>query len=97
VFRCDTAPVSCVPLPISLQSGVVYLSLYATGVRAAASVTVDIGGTPMQVVYAGPQPQYVGLDQINVLLPVSLRGRGTLPVTVQAGGIRSNSVVIIVE
>jgi uncharacterized protein (TIGR03437 family) len=97
VFRCDPAPLSCVPAPMSLQGGNVYLSLYATGIRAADNVRVTIGGTPVQVLYAGPQRQYVGLDQVNILLPESLRGRGTLEVAMQAGGAASNMVVIAVQ
>jgi hypothetical protein len=97
VFRCDAAPLSCVPVPISLQGGSVYLSLYATGVRAAGSVTVTIGGTPVPVLYAGPQRQYVGFDQVNVLVPETLRGRGVLPIVIQAGNTVSNSVVVSIQ
>ena len=97
VFRCDAAPLSCVPVPIALQSGSVYLSLYATGIRAAGTVTVTIGGSPVQVLYAGPQRQYVGLDQINVVVPESLRGRGVLPIVIQAGSAVSNAVVVSIE
>ena len=97
VFRCDSTPLSCVPVPLSLQTGSLYLSLYATGVRGASNVTVTIGGTPAQVSYAGPQPQYVGLDQVNVLVPQSLRGRGIVQVVLQAGGNTSNPATIAVE
>jgi uncharacterized protein (TIGR03437 family) len=97
VFRCDTVPLSCIPIPISLQGGTVYLSLYATGIRAAETVTVTIGGVQVQVLYAGPQQQYVGLDQVNVLVPESLRGRGVLPITIQAGSATSNSVVVAIQ
>ena len=97
VFRCNRALRNCVPVPISLQSGSVYLSLYATGIRAAATVTVTIGEMPVQVLYAGPQSQYVGLDQVNVLLPENLRGRGVLPIRIQAGSIVSNAVVVSIE
>jgi uncharacterized protein (TIGR03437 family) len=97
VFRCEAAPLSCVPVPIALQSGTVYLSLYATGIRGAGSVTVTIGGTPVQVLYAGPQRQYVGLDQINVLVPESLRGRGLLPIVIHAASMVSNAVAVSIE
>ena len=97
VFQCGAEPLSCVPVAISLQSGRVYLSLYATGLRAATSVTATVGGISAPVLYAGRQPQYVGLDQINVLLPESLRGRGTVPVTIQADGAASNTVLVHVQ
>jgi uncharacterized protein (TIGR03437 family) len=97
VFQCAGF---CAPLPIHLgaQSDRVYLSLYATGVRNnAAATTVTIGGVAAEVSYAGPQSQYAGLDQINVLLPTVLRGRGDVEVTIEQGGSRSNVVVVTIQ
>ncbi|MCW5968830.1 MAG: hypothetical protein KIT57_09970 [Blastocatellales bacterium] len=37
---------------------------------------VERGGTNLEALYAGPQGVFVGLDQINALLPRSLAGRG---------------------
>jgi uncharacterized protein (TIGR03437 family) len=97
VFQCGAEQQTCVPDAISVQSGSVYLSLYATGVRAAANVRVTVGGTSVPVLYAGRQPQYVVLDQINVLLPESLRGRGTTSVAVEADGVVSNAVTVNIQ
>jgi uncharacterized protein (TIGR03437 family) len=51
---------------------------------------VTIGGLALPVEYAGPQPQYAGLDQVNVKLPQSLRGRGMVDVVVTVDGRISN-------
>jgi len=34
------------------------------------------GDTFLELIYAGPQPDYPGLDQINALLPRGLAGAG---------------------
>jgi uncharacterized protein (TIGR03437 family) len=46
------------------------------------------------VLYAGPQPQFPGLDQVNVPLSLSLRGAGVVNVTVTVDGVTSNPVKI---
>jgi uncharacterized protein (TIGR03437 family) len=84
-FTCGTQ--GCSPQPISLGSATdaVYLELYATGIRhvsALSAVTVQIGALILRAQYAGAQGQYGGLDQINVQLPRSLAGSGTLNVVV---------------
>jgi uncharacterized protein (TIGR03437 family) len=43
------------------------------------------------VLYAGPQPEFDGLDQINVALPIALRGSGEVDVVVRANGALSNT------
>jgi uncharacterized protein (TIGR03437 family) len=74
----------------------VYLSLYGTGLRGAgqAAVSVTVAGKPMNVTYAGAQPQYPGLDQVNVLLSPSLAGSGTVPVQLSINNVAANPVTI---
>lgn len=74
---------SCQQLPVDVTGGDFYLSLYATGIRAARSVSVFVGGVPVPVTYFGPQHQFAGLDQINVLLPPSLAGRANVGIEVR--------------
>ena len=67
----------------------VYLVLFGTGIRhrnSHSSVIATIGGVYAEVSFAGPQGDYVGLDQLNVLVPRSLAGRGEVDVllTVEA-------------
>jgi uncharacterized protein (TIGR03437 family) len=100
VFQCGSAPLSCTPTPVALDAGPVYLSLYGTGLRGTGSrpnVIVTIGGASAQVLYAGPQTQYVGLDQVNVIIPATLRGRGTVEVSTSIGSSVSNIVSIAVQ
>ncbi len=58
-----------VPEPIGLGSAgtLVYLDFYGTGFRGRSSVSnvlVTLGGVSVPVLYAGPQSQYAGLDQL---------------------------------
>lgn len=83
-----------------------FLVLFTTGIRhtpaaspndgngVAEAVTVTIQGVPSAVAYAGAQGGFVGLDQINVTIPPTLSGFGTVIVQVTAGGRTSNPVTI---
>ena len=99
VFQCGGA--GCVPVPIAL--GVdrpVYVSFYGTGIRNRSSlgnVTVTINGVSVPVLFAGPAPDYVGLDQVNVGLPLTLRGSGECNVVVSVDGQTSNTVTINIQ
>jgi uncharacterized protein (TIGR03437 family) len=102
VFQCGAAPASCVPLPIDLgaASDQVILVLYGTGIRGRrdlASVNVTVGGEPAAVLYAGPQPDYPGLDQVNVRLPRSLAGRGRADVVVSIDNQPANPVTVSIK
>jgi uncharacterized protein (TIGR03437 family) len=98
VFLCLDSFAGCNLVPI--DPGIdtpVYLSFYGTGLRGRSSlgnVTVTIGAVTIQATYAGPQPQFPGLDQVNVPLLLSLRGAGVVDVTVTVDGITSNAVKI---
>jgi uncharacterized protein (TIGR03437 family) len=43
---------------------------------------VTIGGMPVPVLYADPQPDVPGLDQVNAGLTLGLRGSGEVAVRV---------------
>ena len=99
VFQCGGA--ACAPVPIDL--GVdrpVYVSFYGTGIRnrsSLGSVTVTINGVSVPVLFAGAVPDYMGLDQINVGLPLTLRGSGECNVVVSVDGQTSNTVTISIQ
>ena len=100
-FQCTSAS-SCSPLPIDLGSAgdQVVLELYGTGIRGRASlagITLKIGSTTLPVSYAGPQTVYVGLDQVNILLPPSLRGTGTATLSLTVDGQSANPVSIAIK
>lgn len=91
-----------VPRPIDLgpADDIVFLVLFGTGIRYAnglSAVSVSFGGTPGDVQYAGPQGVYVGQDQINVVLPRSLAGRGELDLTMTVSGKSANTVQVKVK
>jgi uncharacterized protein (TIGR03437 family) len=58
---------------------------------------VKIGNTIVDTTYVGPQGQIPGLDQVNVPLPLSLRGSGLVNVTVTVNGVTSNAVQIAIQ
>jgi uncharacterized protein (TIGR03437 family) len=94
VFSCSGSRCGTVPIELSADA-TVYLSLYGTGIRHLSSlsnVTCTIGGISVPVTYAGPQPVYAGLDQVNVQLLLSLRGLGDTDVVVTVDGRASNAV-----
>jgi len=83
----------CKALPINLGIDTpVYLTLYATGIRnhgsLVDSVLVTINGIAVPALYAGPQPTFSGLDQINVPLTLNLRGAGMANVVLKWTSIR---------
>ena len=76
------------------------LTLYGTGIRNASDlsdVTVKINGTPVEVMFAGAQEQYVGLDQVNVRLPATLRGAGEVDLQLTVSGKPANTVRIAIQ
>jgi uncharacterized protein (TIGR03437 family) len=99
VFQFDAATNRFVPAPIDLgpPGEQVFLAFYGTGFRsrsALSAVACQIGGEVSEVVYAGPQPRLVGLDQANVRIPRSLAGRGEVDVVMMVDGKAANMVRI---
>ncbi len=84
-----------VPEPINLgpEGEQVYLVAYGSGLRGANAVTATLGGTPINVIFAGPQGGFAGLDQLNLgPVPRSLAGRGVVDLVVTADGKQANTV-----
>jgi uncharacterized protein (TIGR03437 family) len=54
--------------------------------------TVSVGGAPVQVLFAGLTPGFVGLVQINIKLPATLPPGNSLPIVVQFPGGSSPSL-----
>ncbi len=98
VMQCVDTPGSCRLVPIALGVDTpIYLSFYGTGIRGRSSlsnVKITIGTVDVTPLFAGPQPQFPGLDQVNVPLPLSLRGAGEVNVTITVDGITSDPVKI---
>jgi uncharacterized protein (TIGR03437 family) len=99
-FSCEAGvALSCLSTPISLgtASDTVFVSLYASGIRAAQNVEVYVAGQAVPVVYAGAQGQFPGLDQINIGIPGALAGTGEASVYVVADGKTSNMTTINIQ
>lgn len=98
VFACAPEGGPCTYEPIDTGLAVrSVLTLYATGIRGAAditSVSVTIGGEEARVLYAGPQFQFAGLDQVNVEVPPEMAGHGEAEVVVTVAGKPSNGVSV---
>ncbi|HWF08565.1 MAG TPA: hypothetical protein VG297_08870 [Bryobacteraceae bacterium] len=98
VFSCDGS--GCSATPIAVNGNTVYLSLYGTGFRNAASGSVSalINGVSVPVQYAGAQPTYTGLDQVNIALPASLAGADEVQITLWMSSDQiSNPVTIRIQ
>ena len=95
--QCNSAG-NCTLIPIDVTSQP-YLVLYGTGIRGAAqaNVSVKIGNIDAPVTYAGAQGAYAGLDQVNVALPATLKGRGQLVVTVTVNGQATNMAQLLFQ
>lgn len=82
------------------------LVLYTTGLRntpatnpndgngVAESVSLKIQGVPATVLFAGPAPGLIGVDQVNAIIPPELAGLGSVNVRIRANNRDSNTVTI---
>ena len=98
VAQFDPAQNRFVSVPIELgpPSDQVFLILFGTGIRFGdfQAVTATVGGEPADVLFAGAQPEFVGVDQINLRLPRSLAGRGEVDIIITVDGETANTVRI---
>jgi uncharacterized protein (TIGR03437 family) len=88
---------TAVPIDWVNQTDSLYLVLYGTGLRntmALGNVGVKIGSTTLPVQYAGPHGTFVGVDQINLLLPRTLAGSGLVDLILTAEGKPANTVKV---
>lgn len=97
VFHCSS-PGQCQPIPLNLGVDTpTVLELFGTGIRGGSSISATIGNMAVGVLYAGPQPYYPGLDQVNLALPLYLSGAGTVKVVLTVDGRMSNPVEIAIQ
>jgi uncharacterized protein (TIGR03437 family) len=85
------------PIGMGQATDQVILALYGTGFRGAtglANVSVRIGGEVAEPLYAGVQPSFAGLDQLNVRLPRAVAGQGEVPVVLVVDGKAANTVTV---
>ena len=95
-----------IALPIDLgpdlgdASDQVYLILYGTGLRSRnllSDVKAKVGGVDVPVIFAGPQGDFAGLDQVNLLLPRTLAGRGEAGIELTVENNAANVVTVSIK
>lgn len=98
-FTCGNTPGSCSPVPVDLGEppDQNFLVLYGSGIRNASKVSVLLEGNTSNVVFFGPQAQFVGLDQVNVQIPSALAGKGDVHIALTADGQGANELLIEVK
>ena len=101
LYQVDPVTNALVPKPIDLGpvGDRVFLELYGTGFDAVtniANVTAVGGFATMPVLYVGPQPEFAGLDQIDLEVPRSLKGRGVTSIVLTIGGIQAPAVTVTI-
>jgi uncharacterized protein (TIGR03437 family) len=98
LFQCaPTGGCTAVPLDLGEPTDQLVITLYGTGLRNVGIVQnafVRIGDVPAEILYVGAQPQYPGLDQVNLIVPRSLAGAGEVPLVLTAGGQTANAVTL---
>jgi len=83
-----------------------FLVLFGTGFRVAAVMNPNdakgvaeayeatVQGVPVPLLYAGPAPGFIGLDQLNLTLPPELSGFGEVDILIRSQSRASNTVKI---
>lgn len=98
VFTCGSDPGGCVSssLDMGSPSDQLILSLFGTGLGkiTTSDVFVQVGASRADVLYAGRQGVYPGLDQINVRVPRPEAGSGEVAVVVAVAGKSVNVVTV---
>jgi hypothetical protein len=103
VMRFDPVTNRYQAIPIDLEgdgADKVFLLLFGTGVRERKSlgdVGIKVGAIDAPVMFAGAQGNHVGLDQINLELPRSLKGAGEVSVQCIVEGKASNQVTVMIK
>ncbi len=89
-----------VPIGLGASTDQMFLLLLGNGWRfhsGLAGVTAKVGGTAVEAHLAGAQGNFVGLDQIHLWLPQSLRGRGNFTIALSVNGKFANQVSVNIK
>lgn len=92
------------PIEVGAESDRVFLILFGTGVRGAGpveTVTAQLGGLPIEVLFTGALSGLAGLDQINLRLSrevlLALAGPGETELLLFADHRLANAVQLLVQ
>ncbi len=99
IVRYDTTMNRWVAIPVDVSNPneQVFLAIFGTGIRSRSSlanVSATVGNSNVEVLYAGDQGFYAGVDQVNIRLPRSLSGGGEIPIAVNVDGVAANTIKI---
>jgi len=96
LFECTSE--GCVSKPVRERGGQIFIALFGVGFHGRTSledVEVSIGGDQARVLYAGPQGEFEGLDQLNFEVARALPGVADIKVEVE--GIAANTTLVQFE
>jgi hypothetical protein len=79
------------------STGRTFLQFYASGVRDAAEVRVQVAGQNVPVLYSGASGHFAGLDEVMVEIPRSLAGMGDVEATLTVDGQTAEPVHIHIQ
>lgn len=102
VSRFDESSQKFIAHPIDLgeESDQVFLILFGTGLRFRSdlsAVKTQIGDSIVQILFAGAQGDFAGLDQINLPLPRNLSGKGDVDIVLTVDGRAANIVTVNIK
>ena len=85
------------PIDFGPETDNIVLVIFATGVRGRTSVNnvkALLSGQELPVDFAGPQGSFVGLDQINIPIPRTFKGKGEVSMILRVDSRDSNTVTV---
>jgi uncharacterized protein (TIGR03437 family) len=86
------------PCDVGTEARANFLIIYGTGWRFEnTNTSVKIGEETLVPLFVGAQGTYTGLDQINITLTQSLRGKGLVDLIVTSGGVASKTVKVNIQ
>jgi uncharacterized protein (TIGR03437 family) len=83
--------------PVSNQPQTGWPALATPLSETPTTPEVTIGGVSAYIAFSGLAPGFVGLYQVNALVPAGLAGDNSTPVTISIGGVTSNTVTIALQ
>jgi uncharacterized protein (TIGR03437 family) len=93
-YQCSNTGCSPAGVPLPANATDLYIVLYGTPIRNYRYVAASLGALKPEVVYAGAQGQFPGLDQINLHLKAPVNLSGTQLLQLQVDGVSSNAVSV---
>jgi uncharacterized protein (TIGR03437 family) len=91
VIYCTGLGAVTPPVPTGSAASLTTLS------HAANSVTVTVGGQSAQVLFAGLAPGFVGLYQVNAVVPSGVAAGPNVPIVMSASGSASVPVTVAIQ